>query len=655
MLEPELQAFMRMGDEEIEHVVEQLGTRLGRFRSPSPSRTATWAPPDWSPCTPGSLVDSDACSEDGLDARAVAGVSAVPKPTERQGPKLEAAEHARDLRPVPPWRRNVGGAAVEDRGRTLEVQRSRKRYRGKTPTPAKLQRLAAAAARPQLPVAEPTAEEVAARRLLDDLRKLTPANRRNRWAAWWIRNKPPSYFSKHQNYTQKRYLAYQEWSKLDWEGVYQTLLAWHKEGENFETGRGAPGGNNNAGKPAPEDVTATAFLVSWNVESCEEPAFLTLWTAVKAADPETTMYDDLMAEIQKLPCVSFAWGKFLEYVDWLVVQCRALEHSECMELSLHAEKGRWHFHGTFSCLNYLEHGRTERKLTMQKVDLSWFAEKPVVRVASGKGRGSEAALQRMHCYCQWPKVGSVFRRTNYSRGTGFVCKASWTLHCWQLRKLSFRAARSEIIHNRDSVESGLAKLDGARFAEVEVEMRRRKETVMRVSVTKLSKFKKIEVVEAWQRQYDPENRGVLTRFLFLVLEGETRFGKTRFACSRFGPHRTFVVNCQGVKQPSMAGWDPRNFDCIVLDEPGMELVDTCKVFLQASLEGTDMYQSPTQRFTRWVWVYMVPIIVCTNDWVKDSDNSPTARWIRQNQVHVKVTDYLFEHESGQKYGDVWFV
>ncbi len=72
------------------------------------------------------------------------------------------------------------------------------------------------------------------------------------------------------------------------------------------------------------------------------------------------------------------------------------------------------------------------------------------------------------------------------------------------------------------------------------------------------------------------------------------------------------------------------------------LVDSCKVFLLASSEGTELYQSPTQRFRRWVWVYGVPIIICTNEWLKDTDEDANAKWIRENSVHVKVTDYLWE-------------
>ena len=95
----------------------------------------------------------------------------------------------------------------------------------------------------------------------------------------------------------------------------------------------------------------------------------------------------------------------------------------------------------------------------------------------------------------------------------------------------------------------------------------------------------------------------------------------------------------------MSGYDPRVHKAIVLDEPSRALVDACKVLLQASLEGTELYQSPTQRFTRWVWVYPVPIIICTNEWVQWWECDSNARWIRENSVQIDVTDYLYERPS----------
>ena len=92
----------------------------------------------------------------------------------------------------------------------------------------------------------------------------------------------------------------------------------------------------------------------------------------------------------------------------------------------------------------------------------------------------------------------------------------------------------------------------------------------------------------------------------------------------------------------MHGFDPRLHCCVVLDEPSRELVDACKVFLQTSVDGTEMYQSPTQRFTRWIWLYHTAIVVCTNEWVKSVEQDASARWIRENQVHVHVTAPLWQ-------------
>ena len=116
-------------------------------------------------------------------------------------------------------------------------------------------------------------------------------------------------------------------------------------------------------------------------------------------------------------------------------------------------------------------------------------------------------------------------------------------------------------------------------------------------------------------------------------------------CSTGGHCTTYVAQCQGVTQPCMMGFDPRLHAAVVLDEPSRRLVDACKVFLQASIEGTFMYQSPTQRFTRWMWMYQVPLIVCTNEWIQDKDKDANAKWIRENQCHVAVSDYLYDRPA----------
>ena len=114
-----------------------------------------------------------------------------------------------------------------------------------------------------------------------------------------------------------------------------------------------------------------------------------------------------------------------------------------------------------------------------------------------------------------------------------------------------------------------------------------------------------------------------------------------------GISQIYVTQCEGVQQPAMAGYVPRRHWAILLDEPSQELVESCKVFLQAAREAGELYQSPTQRFTRWIWVYGVPIIICTNDWITPEDNSKLAQWIRANQVYLEVSEDMFKADPLQ--------
>ena len=111
----------------------------------------------------------------------------------------------------------------------------------------------------------------------------------------------------------------------------------------------------------------------------------------------------------------------------------------------------------------------------------------------------------------------------------------------------------------------------------------------------------------------------------------------------FGAEYTCVINCQGVQQPYLARYDADKHKAIVLDEPSGDLVSRCKVFLQAGIDGCELYQSATQRYTRWYCVYNVPMIICTNEWSVDSAEmtKDLVKWISENSVHVTVKDYLY--------------
>jgi hypothetical protein len=71
--------------------------------------------------------------------------------------------------------------------------------------------------------------------------------------------------------------------------------------------------------------------------------------------------------------------------------------------------------------------------------------------------------------------------------------------------------------------------------------------------------------------------------------------------------------------------------------PGPDLLASSKVFYEAAIAGTAIYQSVTQRFSRSVWVYAVPILISTKDSLEAKDDTKLTRWIHAKQVVLEVT------------------
>ena len=154
-----------------------------------------------------------------------------------------------------------------------------------------------------------------------------------------------------------------------------------------------------------------------------------MFERVKSADPDSGEYDDLIKTIKDLPVVQTAWADFLKFLQKLQAESVFVELSGSMELSLHAEVPRWHFHLTVSNIHGQQRADRQQHGTMVllKETLETFAPKPTVRICYAKGRSVENAVHRLHCYSQWNKVGGLYTLDNFPRGRDFVCKASWTM------------------------------------------------------------------------------------------------------------------------------------------------------------------------------------------------------------------------------------
>lgn len=160
------------------------------------------------------------------------------------------------------------------------------------------------------------------------------------------------------------------------------------------------------------------------------------------------------------------------------------------------------------------------------------------------------------------------------------------------------------------------------------------------------------VIREWLDQYHEKNYGVNDRFKPLVLDGDSRFGKTTWAQSFFGQKYTCMVNCQGSCEIVLKSYgSQRNFyKCILFDESNWELIYKNKKVFQAGAKVIECGQSPTAQHLYELWLYQVPMICCGNDFFHNI--SPEAhKYLEKNIVLFTCNEFCYKTASTRKHAE----
>jgi hypothetical protein len=248
-----------------------------------------------------------------------------------------------------------------------------------------------------------------------------------------------------------------------------------------------------------------------------------------------------------------------------------------------------------------------------------------------------------HFYLQFRKVGMLYSRTNYHKHTDFLVSSRWIMNNWKTRKLTYEHAREEVIAGRDRVKNTLVELDFQHTLHVKETQQVCQARVKFLLRRNLLEFREEPLeVQQWKAQYHDRNFGRLSRFKPLILDGPTRLGKTMWATSFFGSHCTLVLQCQGVSEPSLHAIrnNSQAYKCIVFDEGCWQLVHEHKMLFQAGQELVTVCQSPTNQSAYDVFVYALPMIVCSNQFRKDID-AEAAAYLRENTFYLYVNDKCY--------------
>ena len=152
-------------------------------------------------------------------------------------------------------------------------------------------------------------------------------------------------------------------------------------------------------------------------------------------------------------------------------------------------------------------------------------------------------------------------------------------------------------------------------------------------------FKQIPEVQEWLAQFDT----MRPRYSFLVLNGPSMFGKTRFVSSLVKPGRLLAVDCSVCSCPDLRAWAVGKYDLVLYDELSAHTVIKYKLLFQSHINRVTLASTASNCHSYSVWLHKTPQAICSNRWEEElKEMSPSERdWLEKNSILIQVREKLW--------------
>ena len=247
-------------------------------------------------------------------------------------------------------------------------------------------------------------------------------------------------------------------------------------------------------------------------------------------------------------------------------------------------------------------------------------------------------------YCSVEKFGQIFVFSNKEPHVDFPVKPEWVARLYAGEKISFDTAAYHLARQVTNCTQYLKDLERSKDF-----LRERSEKIERLEIVKKIQGKENpwrvlpEVVE-WLKTFDPADP--LDRYQFLVLDGPSQMGKTRYVQSNLvdDPAEALILDCADAVIPQLKGvFDKQQHKLIMFDEAHADMIIRCKKLFQSPVNAVTYGSSPTNAFVHTAWVHSVKLVVGSNVWQSELNalTKEHAEWIQANSVYVRVDSPLY--------------
>ena len=382
-------------------------------------------------------------------------------------------------------------------------------------------------------------------------------------------------------------------------------------------------------------------LLTWNIAPVQDENIQKLHGKMQTFPDDTIEFASAINDLQQQKLLQKMFEDFHVFITQQCDKYDIAEYSACMEMGRRTpDLGRVHYHCYLTNMN----GRDPRVFAeIDCVSWSWEHRWPDVRISqvARNYRKKANILNEAHYYCQSSKIGQLFSETNHDLKAMGKLEAHWVVNLWKQHKLGHGAFLEDALAARVNYVRNAELINTVRKAEQARLVTELQERVQRLLAQNAKPYRVIPAVEEWKKQYSTELFGRKGRFDFLLLKGPSKMGKTKFAMSLFGADKTLYVDCQRATDPDLRDFVRGKHDCIIFDEAPPSFVINNKAIFQANSEGALCAQSQCNQHAYRVFLYQIALIVSTNVWIDEQDQSGDAQWLRANSYHVEVKTPLW--------------
>ncbi len=301
----------------------------------------------------------------------------------------------------------------------------------------------------------------------------------------------------------------------------------------------------------------------------------------------TTTVDNLMTQLRANSAVTCLVSEITSQYQALV-DCKALKYftmsCELCVGSWEAEKVvRVHFHVWILQDKGVKWDHCVFKGSVAHIKMDFTMQLQMTRHNRGAYFG--AAF-----YCQVPKIGQISCAGNLEPFTHYSVRDAWVSALYTSKKITADVAENMCLLCLKDAERNIRQLKYVEKQRLVMEQRVRRSQCEQDILASQVPFNIFPEVVAWQKQYEV----IRSRHQFLVLDGPSGTGKTRFAYSlgpSGDPQQAFFADCSG-GLPDLREFRHSEHKLLLLDELSPATAISLKKLLQAC-------EAPI-RFTRMV-------------------------------------------------------